>query len=147
MSTTDEIALQSPSNSLAPRGAIEPDDAGLMSPPPIHILSALLTMTLDRLWSGPLPEFIQKIPSDWTVRTYWEGFLILLIALITFGVAWGIQRFIAKDENKQALVKAVVLAIIVATPEYTTSGVIGTLFMAWSGLSQVRLNNIPFMQK
>jgi hypothetical protein len=147
MSNADEAALQIPSNTLAASGPIPLDEAGLMAPPPIHILSALLTMTLDRLWSGPLPEFIQKIPSDWTARTYWEGFLILLIALITFIVAWGIQRFLAKDENNQAIIKAVVLAIIVATPEYTTSGIIGAIFMAWAGLSQVRLNNMPFMQK
>jgi hypothetical protein len=147
MSNTDEIALQSPSNDLATSGLINPNEAGLMAPPPIHILSALLTMSLDQLWSGPLPEFIQKIPADWTARTYWEGSLILLIALLMFAVAWGIQHFLAKDDNKQAIVKALVLAIIVATPEYTTSGIIGTIFMAWSGLSQVRLNNIPFMQK
>jgi hypothetical protein len=147
MSNADEAVLQIPSNALAASGPINPIEAGLMTPPPIHIMSALLTMTLDRLWSGPLPEFIQKIPSDWSARTYWEASLILLIALLTFFVTWGIQRYLANDGNNQAMIKAVVLAIIVATPEYTTSGVIGTIFMAWAGLSQVRLNNMPFMQK
>jgi len=94
-----------------------------ITPPPIHVMSAVATIALDAVWSvGDL-----------------TGFLIPVISVITgtlcFLAVLGIQKSVAKDDWGSAIPKALVMAILAGVPFPVLGTATGALLLGWAGLS------------
>ena len=94
-------------------------------PPPVHPLSALVTVVLDNVF-GVL-EFVDPL-------------VILFTSVIVAGAGTLcttlVQRYLAKDSWGKAIAKGLAMGIIAGVPFPVTGTAIGVPLLAWAGLHE-----------
>lgn len=101
-----------------------------MPRPPIHILSAVVTIVLDLFWGvlqGGAIVPVLTMP------------LLIGFSLITFGsclwCVFCVQRFVAHDSRMAAITKGLVMGVIAGIPFMVTGTFVGVVLLGWAGLS------------
>ncbi len=100
--------------------------------PPVHILSALVTIALDAVWG--------TVELGSTITVVGIATLPLLVAftfIMDFIAVFSIQRFVAGDGLGSAFAKALVLAILAGVPFMVTGTAAGAFLLGWAGLSSL----------
>jgi hypothetical protein len=100
--------------------------------PPVHYLSALITIVLDAVWG--LPELAATGTGVGIIAV---PFLVMATGVSCFFAVLGIQRFIAHDGWGSAFAKAVVMSIIAGVPYMVTGTAAGTILLGWAGASNL----------
>lgn len=99
----------------------EPAQRGIPAPP-VHPLSALVTMMLDAVWG--VGDF--------------SGLLIPLMSLVTgtlcFVSVLAVQRAVAKDSWGAAFARALVLGVLAGVPFMVMGTAAGAFLLGWAGL-------------
>lgn len=100
--------------------------------PPIHYMSAIITIVLDAVWG--LPEIAATSTGVGLVAV---PFLILATGVSCFLAVLAIQHFVARDGWGAAFAKAAVMSIIAGVPYMVTGTVVGTILLGWAGASNL----------
>ena len=98
--------------------------------PPVHYMSAIITIILDAVWG--LPEIAASATGVGLVAV---PFLMLATGLSCFIAVLGIQRYVAHDGWGSAFAKAVFMSIIAGVPYMVTGTALGTVLLGWAGVS------------
>jgi hypothetical protein len=88
------------------------------SEPPIHLLSAIVVLALDWMWT-----FVEAFAAFTIIGILCFGFLSIISGALAFLAVYLIQYYVAKDSGGEALAKGIVMGLVVAVP----FPVIGTL--------------------
>lgn len=101
--------------------------------PPLHPLSALLTMVLDHAWG--VPEIALLIIPVWGWA--FDFFAILLIGMAAMLSVAFIQHYVAEDNWRAAFAKGFAMGVLAGVPWVVGGTVIGGVLLGWSGLSKL----------
>ena len=102
-----------------------------LSPAPIHRWSSITVIILDFVWS--IIEFGATFS---IVGVLFLIPLILVSGLSCVAVVGPIQRFVAQDEWRPALIKGSAVGIAVAIPYFFVGLGMGLIFLGWDVLHQ-----------
>jgi hypothetical protein len=103
-----------------------------LSRPPIHVLSALVTIVLDSLWGVLQAGAI--IPT--LTIPLMIGFSIISFLTCAWCVVC-VQRFIDRDSWTTATIKGLIMGVVAAVPFMVTGTTAGILLLSWAGLSGI----------
>lgn len=100
--------------------------------PPVHLLSTIVTLVLDYIWSVPEVGILALRSS----RIVTPGLIILMLSLgmVCFFAVFLVQIYAAHDKFGPALAKAVVMSIIAAVPYFVTGTIVGIILLGWAGI-------------
>jgi hypothetical protein len=107
-----------------------------LSQSPIHLLSAIVCISTDKLWTVMLLDMGKTLPT--LEREYFylvSGLLLLLITTLSVTL---IQRWVEKENLGMALAKGFALGILAGLPYSFASTELGLVFIAWSGLNELQ---------
>jgi len=93
--------------------------------PPIHGLSALILVAVDRLWA-----IFDWVPPVWIVA-------IPACFAAVFVPTYLIQRHLKNDSKGRALTFATILAVLAAIPTFVTGTPVGIALLAWTGIGKL----------
>jgi len=103
-------------------------DNRLIPDPPIHPLSAFVTIVLDGLW------FLLEAGVTMSVAALAALLPIIGIAGLTgFVTVSLIQRFVARDEWGAAVAKGLAMGVVAAAPYPVLGTVLGGVLLGWAG--------------
>ena len=108
------------------------DDNRPIPQPPIHYMSAIITIVLDAVWG--IPEIAVTSTGVGLVAI---PFLVLATGISCFLAVISIQRFVAHDSWGSAFAKAVLMSVIAGVPYMVTGTAVGTILIGWEGLSNI----------
>jgi len=103
------------------------DEKSPISGPPIHPISAGLTIILDNIWG--LGE-IAATPTGIGVFI-----LSIMTGLSGFLGVWAVQRFVAHDSWGKSFAKGVVMGAIAGVPYQVTGTAAGAILLGWAGVN------------
>lgn len=100
--------------------------------PPIHILSSLVTIALDIMWStieiGAVVSVV-GVPAIPLIIAATAVTCFLAVALI--------QRFVARDDWGAAVAKGFAMGVIAGVPYPFTGTLAGSVLLSWAGLHAI----------
>ncbi len=100
----------------------------LIPDPPIHPLSAFVTIVLDGLW------FLLEVGATLSVAALATLLPIIGVAGLTgFVTVSLIQRFVARDEWGAAVAKGLAMGVAAAAPYPVLGTVLGGVLLGWAG--------------
>jgi len=106
--------------------------------PPLHILSALVTVALDWIW------FLIELPA--TLSLAFIPTLLPLtfgLGILDFTAVMLVQRFLANESWGVAAAKGLVMGIVAGVPYPVFGTVIGVPLAAWAGIREVQKLLLP----
>jgi hypothetical protein len=104
------------------------------SEPPIHILSSVVTIALDALWST-----IEIGATASVVGIPALPFIILATGITCFLSVNLTQHFVARDEWGASIAKGFAMGIIAGVPYPFTGTTAGGILLGWAGLHQIEM--------
>lgn len=100
--------------------------------PPVHILSALVTIALDAVWGT-----VELGGTATVIGIATVPLLMFVTFIMDFIAVFSIQKFVAKDGIGSAFAKAMVLAILAGVPFMVMGTATGAFLLGWAGLSNL----------
>ncbi|NJN17193.1 MAG: hypothetical protein HC822_13400 [Oscillochloris sp.] len=100
-----------------------------MPNPPVHVLSALLVLALDWLWTIP------ELATTFTVIG--PIVLSMILAVVAATGVFSVQKFVVGDNLGEAFAKAFVMGIIAGVPYAVIGTVVSGPLLAWGGIKQL----------
>ena len=102
---------------------------------PVHPLAVILVLVLDYAWT-----LVEGGATLTGVGLIAEPVLILVLAIVAFIGVLLTQKSVAHDTFGAATAKAFVLAVVAAVPFPVMSTAVGSILLAWAGLSTLKLH-------
>ncbi|TKC86024.1 hypothetical protein FAZ69_22230 [Trinickia terrae] len=131
-------AMPSPaqdSNLEAPQPGM-PGSLPSLGKSPIHLLSALVTVSIDKLWDLMLLDMAKAMPLQEKARFFLAvGLLLLAITTVSATLT---QCLVDKDALGMALAKGLAMGILAGLPYSFSSTEMGLLFIGWSGINELQ---------
>jgi hypothetical protein len=103
---------------------------------PIHLLSALVTVSVDKLWELMLLD-MAKTMSLYDKDRFFLIVGLLLLTLTTVSTTLT-QRLVDNDAPGTALAKGVAMGVLAGLPYSFSSTEMGLLFIGWSGINELQ---------
>ncbi|MGQ5522745.1 hypothetical protein ACUHMQ_05720 [Chitinimonas sp. PSY-7] len=107
-----------------------------LSRSPIHLLSAIVTLTTDKLWDLLLLDMARHLPLVEQGRFLLMTGLLLLV-ITTFSTTLT-QYWIENESRGVALAKGLSLGVLAGIPYSFGDTEVGLVFMAWSGINELQ---------
>ncbi|GLU31197.1 hypothetical protein WKR88_15790 [Trinickia caryophylli] len=113
-----------------------PSPVGQLGKSPVHLLAAIVTVAMDKLWDMLLLDMGKALPPYEKARFYLGAGMVLLIAT-TISTALT-QHCIEKDPLGMALAKGVAMGILAGLPYSFSTTEMGLVFIGWSGINELQ---------
>lgn len=104
----------------------------IISEPPVHALSTVVTLVLDYVWM--LPETGVSVLSSPRITVMGELILMSVLGIVCFFTVFSVQTLVARDPFGPGFVKALVMSIIAAIPYAVVTTLVGPVLLGWVGL-------------
>ncbi|WP_322042429.1 hypothetical protein [Paraburkholderia sp. J67] len=127
--------MSAPAPELRPEA---PRTVGLpsLSRSPIHLLSALVTVSVDKLWDGMLLDMAKQMPLEQKARFLLiVGLLLFVITTVSTTLT---QSKVDTDSPGVALAKGLAMGVLAGLPYTFSSTEMGLLFIGWSGINELQ---------
>jgi len=98
--------------------------------PPVHLLSAFVTILLDWLWT------VFELPA--TLTGVGLIFTSLALGLLCSVIVCLVQRFVDNDDWGAAAAKGLVMGVVAGVPYPVMGTVVGGPLLAWSGIKSFK---------
>jgi hypothetical protein len=106
--------------------------ANPIAAPPVHPVSAFITLMMDALWGAAETGSTATV-----VGVVALPLLVLITGFTTFVGVFSAQKFLAGDGWGASFAKAFALGVLAGVPFPVMGTGVGALFLAWSGLRGV----------
>jgi hypothetical protein len=130
--------MPSPANDFFPEPPRPATPGGLPSlgKSPIHLLSALVTVSVDKLWELMLLDMAKGMSLYDKNRFFLiVGLLLLILTTVSTTMT---QRLVDNDAPGAALAKGVAMGVLAGLPYSFSSTEMGLLFIGWSGINELQ---------
>jgi len=107
-----------------------------MSRSPIHLLSALVTVSVDKLWERMLLDMVKTMPLQDKERfLLYVGLLLLIATMLSITLT---QYMVDNDTLGIAFAKGLALGVLAGLPYSFSSTEMGLFFIGWSGINELQ---------
>ncbi|MEK6291275.1 MAG: hypothetical protein V4793_07780, partial [Paraburkholderia tropica] len=107
-----------------------------LSRSPIHLLSALVTVSVDKLWDSMLLDMAKTLPFEQ------KAHFLLIVALLLFVVTTLsttlTQSRVDSDSPGVALAKGLAMGVLASLPYTFSATEMDLLFIGWSGINELQ---------
>ncbi|APR37949.1 hypothetical protein [Paraburkholderia sp. SOS3] len=116
-----------------------------MSRSPIHLLSALVTVSVDKLWERMLLDMVKTMPLQDKERfLLYVGLLLLIATMLSITLT---QYMVDNDTLGIAFAKGLALGVLAGLPYSFSSTEMGLFFIGWSGINELQKQQKEARQK
>jgi hypothetical protein len=103
---------------------------------PIHLLSALVTVSVDKLWERMLLDMAKTMPLQEKESFFlYVGLLLLIATTLSITLT---QYMVDKDTLGISLAKGLALGVLAGLPYSFSSTEMGLFFIGWSGINELQ---------
>ncbi|WP_321782285.1 hypothetical protein [Paraburkholderia sp. J94] len=107
-----------------------------LSRSPIHLLSALVTVSVDKLWDSMLLDMVKPMPLE--QKTHFLLIVGLLLFVVTSVSTTLTQSRVDTDSPGVALAKGLAMGVLASLPYTFSATEMGMLFIGWSGINELQ---------
>jgi hypothetical protein len=141
--------MPSPAQDASPEPAQPPQPQRSSRPPlsksPIHLLAAIVTVAVNKVWDSQLIELANPLPLGDKERFFlWASVLLLVATTVSTTLT---QYLVDKDRLGVALAKGLAMGVLASLPYSFSSTEVGLIFIGWSGINELQRQQQKFKQE